>query len=184
MGPTNPFGMLAASRLARSALRAQTRLWGEQWRWRLAAGGGWPELQPGETARAQQKADVSSSHWKPPQHTGSRADSDLPQNQPNGMSLTGWPGHSVTLRPPRRILWPMSSSAECQKWGDGSWSQLCPCCLTALWPLSAHALRGREAAGRRGLHWGLEGKGRGQKGRWGPGRPELGLGRRRVSRQL
>lgn len=162
MGPTKPFGMLAASCPALSAVRAQTRRWSEERRRRPAGGrgaraAGWGDSRGSAEDRCQQLPLET-----PPQHTGPRADSDLPQNRPNGMSLTSWPGHSVTLRPPRRILWPVSSSVECQRWGAAA---RCGCALLPRCPLPPrapvcpHAQAEQQLAG--------EGKGRGQQGQMG-----------------
>lgn len=144
--------------------------------------GGWPGLQAGGTAGAQQKADVSSSHWKHPQHTGPRADSDLPQNQPSGMSLTSWPGQSVTRRPPRRIVRPVSSALSARSRGLAARHSCAP---AASLPSASLEPRSATRSGQSGSWQVRAALGtRAARADGGPRCPELGLGRRRVSGQL
>ena len=82
-----------------------------------------------------------------PQNTGPMAHSDLPQNQPRGLSLTSWPGHSVTARPPRRVHWPVSPGVSVRG-GVTAVPLLPPCSLSPQSPCHTH-LGGRRAAGRR-----------------------------------
>lgn len=79
------------------------------------------ELQAGEGAGARsaegRRQRLQLEH---PQHPGPMADSDLPGNQPSGLSLTSWLGYSGPARPPRRVHWPVSPGRTAQGWGGHS----------------------------------------------------------------
>lgn len=158
MGQRDPFGMLDSPSCT-SGLQTQPKqwvrwasgVWGiggkrrEEWRWKLAGGCAVSRergkalaslLPPARAAgrglglsrRQMSAAPVGTP--PPPQHTGPRTDSDLPQHQPSASSLTSWPGHSITVRPPRRTQWPVSPGTSTGGGGSGR-SQLCHGCLAA-----------------------------------------------------
>lgn len=111
---------------ALSTLHAQTRQRGKE---RGQVEGGRPELQAGRQLGLGGR-QMSAAPVGTPPHTGPRADSDLRQNQQSGLSLTSWPGHSVTPRPPRRVPCTMSPSVSGR---DVGWQLVtaAPRCLTA-----------------------------------------------------
>lgn len=79
-----------------------------------------PELQGGGWGSAEGRCQQPQlEHGPPPKHTGPRTDSDLPQNQPSVASLTSWPGHSITARPPRRTRWPAWPGSRAGGGGGG-----------------------------------------------------------------
>lgn len=150
------------------------------------AGGGRASLLPparaagrglGPSRRQMSAAPVGTTSL--PQHTGPRTDSDLPQNQPSASSLTSWPGHSITARPPRRTQWPASPGSRAGGWGQRpvtAGPRLPRCPPSSPEPFSAHvsvagaAGRRRRAPGARGQrpwaawaegHWGAQKWGRG-----------------------
>lgn len=195
---TLPAAQVASKLNPSSGVRWASGGWGvsgerrEEWRWKLAGGcavsrGRGKALAsllpparaagraPGLSRRQMSAAPVGTP--PPPQHTGPRTDSDLPQHQPSASSLTSWPGHSITVRP-LRTQWPVSPGTSAGGGGGGR-SQLCHGCLTAPLlpsaPLCPRVWR-QGAAGRRRSASGTRGQRPRQQGQRGAGVPSSRAG--------
>lgn len=112
-----------------------------------------------------------------PQHTAPTADSELPHNRPSRLSLTSLPGHSVMLRPPRRIQGPVSPSVSAR---GGRWPLVT---AVPLLPPCPQAWRQRSSWQARTAQ-GQEVKAMGSKGRWGVWVPRTRAREALVSGQL